>query len=76
MRLSLFFRLKRIVRWVSTIDVRKFRIPYIPYRSLLLSTIVLNDILRKMSFQELHTSLDSTVYVESFAVKAYQTYSR
>ena len=25
------------------IDVRKNRIPYIPYRSLLLSTIVLND---------------------------------
>ena len=49
MRLSWFFLLKRIVRWF--LDVRKFRIPYIPYRSLLLSTTVLNDEPILMSFR-------------------------
>ena len=41
MHLSRFFRLKPIIRWVSR--RAKSYIPYIPYRSLLLSTIVLND---------------------------------
>ena len=42
MRLSCFFQLKPIVRWIYR--RAKNRIPYIPYQSLLLSTIVLNDI--------------------------------
>ena len=43
MHLSKFFQLKPSCKVGFQLEVRKIWIPYIPYRSLLLSTTVLND---------------------------------
>ena len=49
MHLSRYFQLKPIVRWVF--EVRKSRILYIPYLSLLLSTTIFNDIILQYSLR-------------------------
>ena len=52
--------------------MRKFRIPYIPYRSLLLSTTVLNDDQQKISTKIL-SDLPSAKYM-SLIISAYTSY--